>query len=314
MRKGKLLVAAALACLGMNASAWMAIAIGDDNGSFVASGYETAAQAEEAALAGCRKHNSGCAVRPKGTVNGKTLVLAKGVGGWAYSTRLDPDRAAREAVEGCGKSARNCRIVTAVWDPGFVWAAVAQASDFVFFRVNADTRSAAIEEALAGCRRESKSVETCEVVDVLTGSYRAYFALATSPSGSGIGRSETADGARQAAISYCKQSSKDPDACRADQVYLNESNEPEPASMAKWRAMAERNRVAAAAPAPEPRPSRTSSTTRSTNVLTCENRCTNGSCVRTFPDGRQERWQAPRVFNPVTRNWEWDTTTNACGA
>lgn len=314
MRKGKLLVAAALACLGANASAWMAIAVGDDNGSFVASGHETAAEAEEAALAGCRKHNSGCAVRARGTVNGKALVLAKGAGGWGYATQVDPDRAAREALEGCGKSARNCRIVTAVWDPGVVWAAVAQASDFVFFRVNAGTRPEAAEEALAGCRKESKAPQTCQVADVLTTSYRAYFALATSPAGSGLGRSETADGAKQTAIAYCRESSKEPDACRAERVHLNESNAPEPASMAKWRATAERNRIAAATPAPQPRPSRTSSTTRSTNVLTCENRCMNGSCVRTFPDGRQERWQAPRVFNPLSNNWEWDTTTNACGA
>lgn len=53
--------------------------------------------------------------------------------------------------------------------------------------------------------------------------------------------------------------------------------------------------------------------TVSNNVLTCTNRCVNGACVRTFSNGRQERWQAPRVFNPMNQNWEWDTTTNACG-
>lgn len=39
----------------------------------------------------------------------------------------------------------------------------------------------------------------------------------------------------------------------------------------------------------------------------------NGSCIRTFEDGRKERWQAPRKYNPFTQNWEWDTQTNACG-
>lgn len=55
------------------------------------------------------------------------------------------------------------------------------------------------------------------------------------------------------------------------------------------------------------------STTNSVNRLSCHNECFNGSCTRTFSDGRKERWQAPRKFNPFTQNWEWDTTTNACG-
>lgn len=53
------------------------------------------------------------------------------------------------------------------------------------------------------------------------------------------------------------------------------------------------------------------SQTTSRNVLRCTNHCVNGSCVRTFEDGRKERWQAPRVYR--FGNWEWDTTTNACG-
>lgn len=53
--------------------------------------------------------------------------------------------------------------------------------------------------------------------------------------------------------------------------------------------------------------------TTSVNTLSCTNQCVNGSCLRTFSNGRQERWQAPRNFNPLTNNWEWDTTTNACG-
>lgn len=53
------------------------------------------------------------------------------------------------------------------------------------------------------------------------------------------------------------------------------------------------------------------STSIQNNVLSCTNQCTNGSCLRTFSNGRQERWQAPRVFNPFTNNWEWKT--DSCG-
>jgi hypothetical protein len=47
------------------------------------------------------------------------------------------------------------------------------------------------------------------------------------------------------------------------------------------------------------------------NVLSCTNSCMNGNCVRTFSDGRKERWQAPRVYNPSKSDWEWDTSS--CG-
>lgn len=53
--------------------------------------------------------------------------------------------------------------------------------------------------------------------------------------------------------------------------------------------------------------------TTSKNALTCTNHCVNGDCLRTFENGRKERWQAPRTFNLLTNNWEWDTLTNACG-
>jgi len=55
------------------------------------------------------------------------------------------------------------------------------------------------------------------------------------------------------------------------------------------------------------------SLTKAQNSLTCHNQCVNGDCLRTFPNGRKERWQAPRVYNPLNNNWEWDTSTNACG-
>ena len=53
--------------------------------------------------------------------------------------------------------------------------------------------------------------------------------------------------------------------------------------------------------------------TVSRNELTCTNDCQNGACVRTFPNGRKEKWYPPRAYNPMTQNWEWDTSTKACG-
>lgn len=78
---------------------------------------------------------------------------------------------------------------------------------------------------------------------------------------------------------------------------------PDPIKVAKAKALIDRASQSAPVSAP----------TRSTNRVTCTNNCVNGSCLRKFADGRTERWQAPRKFNPLTNSWEWDITTNSCG-
>lgn len=82
---------------------------------------------------------------------------------------------------------------------------------------------------------------------------------------------------------------------------------PDIAAAAKKRAAA----VARAAAAEKRATTRVASTQR--NVVRCSNVCTNGSCLRTFENGRTERWQAPRIRDPFSNNWTWDINTNACG-
>lgn len=53
------------------------------------------------------------------------------------------------------------------------------------------------------------------------------------------------------------------------------------------------------------------STTNQVNSATCTNSCVNGSCVREFPDGRKEKFQAQRVYNPFKNDWEWKA--EGCG-
>ena len=54
-----------------------------------------------------------------------------------------------------------------------------------------------------------------------------------------------------------------------------------------------------------------SSSNATTKYTSCQNSCINGDCVRTFPDGKTERWQAPQVFDPFTSSFKWDTSS--CG-
>lgn len=61
-----------------------------------------------------------------------------------------------------------------------------------------------------------------------------------------------------------------------------------------------------------PEPSgNTSSASTQRNFTSCTNQCVNGNCLRTFPDGSQERWQAPRKYDPFSGDWKWDTS--GCG-
>lgn len=52
-----------------------------------------------------------------------------------------------------------------------------------------------------------------------------------------------------------------------------------------------------AAPTPAPKPGYT----------TCNTRCINGDCYRTYSDGAQKRFQAKRVFNSLSGQWEYDS-------
>lgn len=93
--------------------------------------------------------------------------------------------------------------------------------------------------------------------------------------------------------------------------YVDSDNE-KISVLQKTPALAEKLKLALSAP-DEPLVAPAKSTSRQVNRTTCNNQCTNGNCVRTFPDGTQEQWQAQRRFDPLTQNWGWDTTTNACG-
>lgn len=42
-------------------------------------------------------------------------------------------------------------------------------------------------------------------------------------------------------------------------------------------------------------------------VVSCNTRCFNGDCYRTYDDGRQVRFQAQQIWNPLSGSFEWDS-------
>lgn len=144
------------------------------------------------------------------------------------------------------------------------------------------------QRAIEECRSRAKELQIkgkCKVV--VSGPGPGYLAVSSGGDGTGYGIGSTAQDAVDTAYNACAKKFKN---CNGDNIKY-------------WT-----GKVAAG------NGRKVVSTTRSQNDVTCQNVCSNGNCVRTLPDGRKERWQAPRVYNSFTRNWEWDTSTNACGA
>ena len=42
---------------------------------------------------------------------------------------------------------------------------------------------------------------------------------------------------------------------------------------------------------------------------TCNTRCLNGDCYRTYDDGRKVQFQAKQKWNPLNNQFEWDSGT-----
>ena len=297
----------AMAC--SQSFAWMAFASGDNSNTSIFFNAESSEAATKGAMKLCEKEHTNCKVDK--AVNGTVMVVAKGDGGWGMASNPSPEKAEETALASCRKSARNCIVKQAVWDSGVVWGAIAVGGGSHFLVVNARTKEQAETDALAGCKKRTDQPQACAITPGTSSSARLYYARAISINRVDFSGKQTAEEAKQSALENCNKNTEAGSQCKLDDVLLNESDEPEPKGMARLRALAERNSAVSSAPQATPRV--TVAATKSINVLRCSNQCTNGMCVRTFENGRKERWNAPRVFNPSTQNWEWDTNTNACG-
>lgn len=71
---------------------------------------------------------------------------------------------------------------------------------------------------------------------------------------------------------------------------------------------AERLQSANPPAAPKPRTTHSTSSSTSHSINSCTNHCVNGDCLRTYPNGKKVRYQAPFVFNPITGKFEFDVS------
>jgi len=300
------LVAALLGGAASTALAAAAVAVGDGNYTFTVTDDSSLDAAEASALEECGKRARNCEILITRSPAG-AIALAKGDGGMFASTNEVPEKARDKAMADCRKHYKNCKFSALYWETGGYWAAWAHAkneqgelatSDFSYeFASEAGARADAMEQCI---KRQGGKPRNCEVKTHF-GDWG--YAVAGSASYTAVQLDASLDAAIAGAMAACKASSTPGDTCKVTVKGFNPGSRKAPASFEKVASLSE---LARAARTPVRQVN-----TRAVRSLSCTNHCVNGSCTRSFPDGRTEKWQAPRVFDPFTNDWKWDTSS--CG-
>lgn len=283
-----------------------AVAVGDGNYTYTVTDDVSVKAAEVSALEECARRAAHCEVLIS-TARPAAIALAKGKGGLSVFIDPVPEQARKKALADCGKKYKACKFSALYWEPGGNWAAWAHAKDengelaATYFNYNAASLAEASAVALERCNKQlaGKSGK-CEV----QGHFGDWaYVRAGSASYTSVWLNITLEAAIADAMAACKAGSKPGDTCKVIDQAFNGGKRNPPASFDKVASLTELAREART-PASQVR-------TQAVQELTCTNRCVNGSCVRTFPNGRTEKWQAPRVYDPFTNDWKWETSS--CG-
>jgi hypothetical protein len=300
------LIAALLGGAASTALAAAAVAVGDGNYTFTVTDDSSLDGAKASALEECGKRARNCEVLIARSAAG-AIALAKGDDGMFASANEVPEKARDKAMADCRKHYRNCKFSALYWETGGNWAAWAYAKDehgelaASFFSYDFASEAEARADAIENCTKvQGRKPNNCEV--------RTHFGdwgyvRAESASYTSVRLDASLDAAIADAVATCKAGSKPGDVCKVAVKAFNHGSRKPPASFEKLASLSETAR-AARTPARQVN-------TRAVQNLSCTNHCVNGSCTRSFPDGRTEKWQAPRVFDPFTNDWKWDTSS--CG-
>lgn len=307
------LVAFSLLGLGLATSSLSALAAAAvaSNGSYSYTITDAASKAgaEREALEECSRRVNGCTVLISFADAG-AIAIAIGDKGVQAASDPNPEHARKNAMDGCRNTYKNCKFSALYWEPGGTWASFASAKESdgsiaaSMFLTHGASRESAERDAIKACEHDSEGVKRyqCEATTYF-GDW--VYVEAKSASSSGLSAHATEAQATAEALRFCRLKLQPGASCKVVKKVVNQGPRPKPASFARVAALVAKSRTT---PAPVPA---TRVTTRAVQHLTCSNQCVNGSCVRTFPDGRKERWQAPRVFDPFANDWKWKT--DSCG-
>ena len=305
------LCAAVLGLASFASHAAVAVAVGDGNYTYTVTGYADLDEAKDRALKQCALEANNCRLT-LWSPNAGAVALAKGKGGMFSIMEKTPEAARDKALAGCRKSYKSCEFSALYWEPGGAWAAWAYAKDAKglavanYFASEYGSEAGAKKAAIEGCERQQEGTQKhpCMIAAARRGGWA--LARVVSSNDSSINSASGKQEAIAAAMASCRKDAAEPATCKPADVLVNPGEQAQPKSFDKVYAASVLARERRAE-ARQVRNVRTSAVRQ----LSCQNSCVNGNCVRTFADGRKERWQAPRVFDPLTNDWKWDT--NSCG-
>lgn len=238
----------------------------------------------------------------------RAVVVTKSNDNMNVASNSDPQKALKHSLEDCNRTSGNCRVELAKWVPYVSYAALAEADEkttdayYSYFGYGFGNLKEAEKAALDGCAERAKAPCTIKGSTAT----ETFYALAGSEDATGYAFEKTMNGAKKAALANCRERAAKPGTCKVTYSAHNPGPTPEPKSF-----NAILNKIATARNEQRPNTRTVSSRSDHRNEVSCHNQCTNGNCLRTFPDGRKERWQAPRVFDGATGDWKWDI--NSCG-
>jgi len=306
-----------------SAHAAAALAGGSTNYTHASTNKDSIAEAEKKALANCAENSPGCKIMISFTGAG-ALAIAKGSNGRFAVADKDPKIAAKMAVKACTKEYKNCKLTAIYWESGDRWASFARAlkpndknAMATYFSYDNDSRPEAEAAALVGCNNNLKTIivskpsakgAVCSIDNTFAGAGFHVQASSAESEQTWTATSDSLAKSRESVITACKISLGTAATCKTTAEYSNPSTALAPSSFAAVYATTE---VSIANRNTEITTRHENTIAHEKNVVSCTNQCTNGSCLRTFSNGRSERWQAPRVFDPIASDWKWETAS--CG-
>lgn len=194
-----------IGAMPLPAKAWSAVAASPDQGvSYLYYMAKNAAEAEQEALAGCKRAATDCRLLGEARDGPLATVIVHSPAGVYRASHADPDQALREAMQQCQRHHGACRFVSAAWDRGTHIMAVAIDHENVWVGPSRPTEPQARQDALALCEKASRAPENCALYHVLNGP--GWVAVARGHHRTGIGLSvRSADTARQNALAECER-------------------------------------------------------------------------------------------------------------
>jgi hypothetical protein len=306
---------------GNSALAAAALAGGSTGYTYASTNNDSLAEAEKDAMEQCSLNSTKCSIMSSFT-GAAALALAKGIDGKAVVVNQDPKLAARMAVASCAKKFKNCRLTAIYWEDGARWASFARARKAddttnlaSYFSYDNDSKPDAETSALAGCNKNleraiasqpSSKGAVCGIDNTFSGA--GYYSEASSVKSQQTWTviNSRLEKARQITLAACKLA-----VGTATCETVEFSNPPTVSAPTSFAAVYATTEIAKESRNAKISTQRQNIRTREENVVSCTNECHNGSCLRTFANGRSERWQAPRVFDPMTNDWKWEI--NSCG-